>query len=147
MFVSLGHCGRPLGELEVNLWQLHLEDLIAMSLSLHFFIGMLEGVVLENHCNELLCDSLRESFAKADSMASEERSVGIWVARLAIWSLEVLGVRVEALRNVLVVPGAPQVLIVMEKVHHDMDLLALLDFELLFGSLGESDVLGDSMRS
>jgi hypothetical protein len=35
----------------------------------------------------------------------------------------------------------------MEKVHHDMDLLALLNFELLLGSLGESDVLGDSMRS
>ena len=118
-----------------------------MSLSLHFFIGMLEGVVLEDHCNELLCDSLRESFAKADSMTSKEGSVGIWVARLAIWSLEVLGVRVEALWNVLVVPSAPQVLIVMEEAHHDMDLLALLNFELLLGSLGESDVLGDGMRS
>ena len=80
VFVSLGHCGRPLGELEVNLGQLHLEDFIAVSLSLHFFIGMLERVVLEDHCNELFCDSLRKSFAKADSMTSEERSVGIWVA-------------------------------------------------------------------
>jgi len=118
-----------------------------MSLGLHLFIGMLEGVVFEDHRNELLCYSLCKSLAKTDTMASEERGVCVRMARLAIWSLEVLGARVKALRNVLVVLGAPLVLIVVQKAHQNMNLLALLDFELLLGSFGENDILSDSMRS
>jgi len=118
-----------------------------MRLRLHLFIGMLEGVVLEDHRNQLLGHCLRKSFAKANAMTSKERGVCIRMARLPIRGLKVLGSRIEALWDIFVVPGAPLAFIVMHQAHHDMDLVTRLNSELFLGSFGKDDILGDSVRS
>jgi hypothetical protein len=118
-----------------------------MSLCLHFLVGMLESVEFEDHCDQLLGYCFRKSFAKADAMTPKERSVCIRVARFAIGCFKVLRIRIKALRNVLVMPGAPLAFIVMQKAHHDMNLLTRLDFQLFLGSLCKNDVSRDSMRS
>ena len=117
-----------------------------MSLCHHLLVGMFESVQFEDHSDQLLRYCLRKSFAKADAMAPKERSVCIRVARFAIGCFKVLRIRIKALRNILVVPGAPLAFIVMQKAHHDMNLLTCLDFQLLLGSLRKNDVLCGSMR-
>jgi len=118
-----------------------------MSLCLHFLVGMFESVEFEDHCDQLLRHCFCKSFAKADAMTPKERSVCIRVARFAIGCFKVIRTRIEALRNVFFVPGAPLAFIVMQEAHHDMNLLTRLDFKLLLGSLCKNDVLRDCMCS
>jgi len=69
------------------------------------------------------------------------------MAWLTIRGLKVLRTRIEAFWNVLIMSGTPLSLIVMQKTHHDMNLMTRLNLQLLLGSFGKNDILGDSMRS
>ena len=106
---------------------------------------MFKLIKLEDHRYQLLSNCFSECFAQADAMPAKERSVGVRMPWLAVGSLVVLRLRVEALWNEGVVIFAPLLFIVVQQAHHDVDFIASPDPELLFGALGKYDILSDLM--
>lgn len=78
-------------------------------------------------------------------MTAKERGIGIRMPGLAIGSLEVRGVAVEALRDELVVISAPVLLAVVQQAHLEVDLLSRADLELFRCAALQHDVASEGV--